>query len=90
MGLAKKGQNLNPALYDKINEAFIDLYGEKAGWAHQILFAGQLTAFQEKINESEKKESKKRALPKENAEDSDEEDIPKDVKTNKKRKLTKK
>lgn len=45
MGLVKSGASLTPQLYDRINQAFFDLYGDKAGWAHQILFAGDLSAF---------------------------------------------
>ena len=42
MGIVTKSQKLNPALYEKINSEWVKLYGPKAGWAHQILFAGDL------------------------------------------------
>jgi len=36
-------------------EAFRKRFGDKAGWAHQILFAGDLNSFQEKIKDSKKR-----------------------------------
>ena len=34
-------------------KAFFKVYGDKAGWAHQILFAGELTDFKDKVNSPE-------------------------------------
>lgn len=39
---AAGASSLNDAMYLKINEAFVDFYGPKTGWAHQIVFAGEL------------------------------------------------
>jgi hypothetical protein len=39
----------------RIGEAFRSRFGEKAGWAHQILFAGDLVSFREVISESKKR-----------------------------------
>ena len=55
MGLVKAGQKLGPGLYVSINEAWVKMYGENAGWAHQILFAGDLAQFKDKV-ESKKRE----------------------------------
>jgi N-glycosylase/DNA lyase len=42
---SNKNDNLNDKIYHEINEAFVNKYGDKAGWAHQILFAGDLDSF---------------------------------------------
>lgn len=42
-------------MYSQISDAFIDKYGDKAGWAHQILFAGDLASFKDKISTSPQK-----------------------------------
>ena len=39
----------------RIGEAFRTRFGDKAGWAHQILFAGDLVSFREVISESKKR-----------------------------------
>lgn len=52
-GFIKKTQNLNEAIYKQITDAFVTKYGDKAGWAHQILFAGDLASFREKIADSQ-------------------------------------
>merc|ERR1711990_487378 len=41
---------LNPKTYLAINEAWVKRYGERAGWAHQILFAADLNSFQHKLD----------------------------------------
>lgn len=41
---------LTEKTYQQITDAFIDIYGDKAGWAHQVLFAGDLASFKDKIN----------------------------------------
>ena len=43
---------LNEKTYAQITDAFIEKYGDEAGWAHQVLFAGDLASFKEKINDS--------------------------------------
>ena len=45
----KETKALNDKTYQIITDAFIEKYGDKAGWAHQILFAGDLTSFRDKI-----------------------------------------
>ena len=40
---------------NRIGDAFRTRFGEKAGWAHQILFAGDLVSFKEVISESKKR-----------------------------------
>lgn len=37
--------SLNEKMYTQISDAFVDRYGDKAGWAHQVLFAGDLASF---------------------------------------------
>ena len=49
-GFIKKKENLNASVYADITKAFVSKYGDKAGWAHQILFAGDLSSFKEKID----------------------------------------
>eukprot|EP00347_Sterkiella_histriomuscorum_P018548 403345092 len=44
----KKDANLNQKLYMQIVEAFRDRFGDKAGWAHQIMFAGDFEKFPRK------------------------------------------
>jgi len=44
-GFVKGGKtkaNLNEKLYHEIGDSFRKVYGPHAGWAHQILFAGDL------------------------------------------------
>lgn len=43
---------LTAKTYEQISEAFISKYGDKAGWAHQILFAGDLNSFKDKLQEA--------------------------------------
>lgn len=52
---AKSQSNLNEKLYHQIGDSFRDVYGPHAGWAHQILFAGDLNQFKEKVAESKKR-----------------------------------
>lgn len=46
---------LNDKTHNLIADAFIAKYGDKAGWAHQILFAGDLASFKDKLNNSTSK-----------------------------------
>jgi len=43
-------------MHEEIGNAFRKKYGQYAGWAHQILFAGDLSSFQSKLSESKEKE----------------------------------
>lgn len=59
-GFLKGKQNsatLNEKMYIQISDAFVDRYGDKAGWAHQVLFAGDLKSFQTKLEKSKKDEA---------------------------------
>uniref|UniRef100_A0A7S3CP34 DNA-(apurinic or apyrimidinic site) lyase n=1 Tax=Strombidium rassoulzadegani TaxID=1082188 RepID=A0A7S3CP34_9SPIT len=49
--------SVNEKLHREIGEAFVRVYGEHAGWAHQILFAGDLKVFQKKHAENQEKEA---------------------------------
>jgi hypothetical protein len=40
---------LNDKVYEEITEAFKTKYGSKAGWAHQVLFAGDLKSFKDNL-----------------------------------------
>ena len=51
----KTQSNLNEKLYHQIGDSFRDVYGPHAGWAHQILFAGDLNHFKEKVASSKKR-----------------------------------
>jgi len=42
----KSQASLNAKMHQDIQDAFIRVYGPYAGWAHQILFAGDLAQFQ--------------------------------------------
>lgn len=42
----------------RITSAFKKKFGEKAGWAHQILFAGDLSTFKSKVETQNKKKRK--------------------------------
>ena len=42
-------------MYYRIGDAFREKFGDKAGWTHQILFAGDLTSFKDKVEESKKR-----------------------------------
>ena len=42
-------------MHQDIGDAFRKVYGPHAGWAHQILFAGDLAQFQEKVKDSKKR-----------------------------------
>ena len=46
---------MNEKLYVEIGDAFRERFGSHAGWAHQIMFAGDLNSFKEKIADSKKK-----------------------------------
>lgn len=62
-----KGKSLNPAIYEQINAFFRERFGELAGWAHTVLFAGDLAKFAEKAAiEMEKKEKEVKEEEKEN------------------------
>lgn len=61
-------------LLNSIGAAFRERFGDKAGWAHQILFAGDLLSFKEVIAES-KERNKKRKI----GEISSEEDMKENV-----------
>ncbi|TNV77670.1 hypothetical protein FGO68_gene11284 [Halteria grandinella] len=47
--------SMTDKLYVEIGDAFRKRFGDKAGWAHQILFAGDLDSFKEVIAESKKR-----------------------------------
>jgi hypothetical protein len=46
---------INPNPFYRIGDAFRKKFGDKAGWAHQILFAGDLLSFKEKVDVSKKR-----------------------------------
>jgi len=58
----KKTETLNDSVYLSITNAFVTKYGTKAGWAHQILFAGDLTSFKDKVTMPPASVTKKRKL----------------------------
>ena len=54
-----KQSSLNDKLHQQIGDAFRKVYGDHAGWAHQILFAGDLAQFKDKVAESKGKPKKR-------------------------------
>ena len=57
--LKPKIKTLTKGNYDQVAKSFVDVFGDKAGKAHQIMFAGDLVQFKQEVN------SKKREMPEE-------------------------
>ena len=45
---SKNATNLNDRLYKEIGDKFRELFGDKAGWAHSVLFTAELRPFKSK------------------------------------------
>ena len=45
-------KSLSDSLYRRISDCYVDRFGQYAGWAQQILFAGDLTMFKDKLESS--------------------------------------
>lgn len=45
---SKQLMNMNDKIYKEIGDKFRELFGEKAGWAHSVLFTAELRAFKTK------------------------------------------
>ena len=45
----KERKTITPAVHRRVGELFREEFGEEAGWAHCILFAGELSAFKKEI-----------------------------------------
>ena len=41
--------SLTPAVYARVGDTFRERYGDHAGWAHSVLFAGELPLFRTKL-----------------------------------------
>jgi len=68
-----KGKSLNSTIYDEINSFFRERFGELAGWAHTVLFAGDLAQFQLAVT-PEKGEKKGRKNKESDKKDKEEEE----------------
>jgi len=44
-----QAKSLTPAVYARVGDLFRSRYGERAGWAHCLLFAADLPAFQARL-----------------------------------------
>ncbi|KAJ8605146.1 hypothetical protein CTAYLR_000486 [Chrysophaeum taylorii] len=42
-------RSLTPAVYERVGDLFRDRFGDRAGWAHSLLFAAELPAFEPKL-----------------------------------------
>mmetsp|Transcript_44877 Transcript_44877/g.43460 ORF Transcript_44877/g.43460 Transcript_44877/m.43460 type:complete len:120 (+) Transcript_44877:551-910(+) len=51
----KDQKSMNEKTYNEIGDAYRKKFGKKAGWAHSILFAGDLSSFQEKLPVTKKR-----------------------------------
>lgn len=56
-----KNQKLNKETYGEIGNFFRQLFGKEAGWAHSLLFAAELSFFQDKLP-TQKKSTKKHSI----------------------------
>jgi len=79
MGKISKKNTLNAAMHDEIGNWFKEHFGEKAGWAHSILFAAELSQFQTlltapKQQQQEAKLTKAKKKPKKKESDDDDEE----------------
>ncbi|CAN0407425.1 unnamed protein product, partial [Discosporangium mesarthrocarpum] len=46
----KDCKSLTPGVYERVGDLFRERFGEHAGWAHSLLFAAELPAFQVSLN----------------------------------------
>jgi N-glycosylase/DNA lyase len=71
----REAKSITPKIYKRVGDLFRDRYGDKAGWAHCLLFIAELPAFrkllpqrmQDSIEEFAKEERAAKALKKEAA-----------------------
>lgn len=59
--LADKKKSLTPGVYRSVGDHFRARFAPFAGWAHSVLFAGDLTAFQPLLSEIDGANTKKKA-----------------------------
>lgn len=50
-------KSINDKVYKQIGDFFRELYGEYAGWAHSVLFSGDLKKFEEFPNSKKKRKT---------------------------------
>lgn len=48
----KDVKSITPTVYEQVGDLFRDRFGDKAGWAHSVLFAAELPAFSSQLPES--------------------------------------
>ena len=58
-GLKLRSKSMSKADHEKAGKFFRDLYGEKAGWAHTILFVNELKVIQKLYPPSSSKSKRK-------------------------------
>jgi N-glycosylase/DNA lyase len=54
----KMSKSLTPSIYDQVGDVFRNLFQEKAGWAHSVLFAAELPNFRDRLPLDLQKEMK--------------------------------
>eukprot|EP01134_Creolimax_fragrantissima_P007382 CFRG7382T1 len=57
-----KGKTLTKTLYKQIGDFYRQLHGEYAGWAHSILFSGELKRFEDKVGKKQKASATKKKI----------------------------
>ena len=48
-GELKKTKSLTPVVYERVGDLFRQRFGSHAGWAHSVLFAGELPEFRRRL-----------------------------------------
>lgn len=46
----QEAKSLTPSVYERVGDLFRDRFGERAGWAQSMLFAGELPAFRTRLS----------------------------------------
>eukprot|EP00808_Paulinella_micropora_P021664 g38879.t1 len=61
----EKGQqkSLTDKLYQQVGDVFRDIFGDRAGWAHSIMFTADLPAFQDRLPEHLRTAPARKASP---------------------------
>ena len=54
----KATKSLTPSIYEDVGEIFRSRFGQKAGWAHSVLFAAELPEFRRLLPDSMQDEMK--------------------------------
>lgn len=49
MTVAQSAKSLNDKVYKEVGDFFLETFGDKCGWAHTVLFYGELAANRDKL-----------------------------------------